>query len=386
MQNWTRERRQSFWIHLTFVLVPALSAVVAAFDLWATIFGSWLFSAPLVVAVEGVAGMGFYLKLRRIDSPFVTARHFIPVISISSLGYMLWWYLDSIGKPPSVAIGVTAFVVVLFGGLFVACIRKLEALVIDPLQAAEEKMEQDAEAVIAPLREHTVRAKKIRQMTEQVRELETPGFVMPPALALDDVRALLDEALPKLLPAPDDGRIARLLDRIEQNNKAQQALLEETGDLRERLAMASDLLEQVQADLKAERAVTGKLRAELETTRRQALDNTVPLTVKGPVTVDGPAIELVPMDGSANGSVNGHGGFTPRTEPTVVAPAHFDAQPTVAASVEDPPRTGVTVTTCEVCGLGSLDATEKGIAGRSKWKTAFNGRYACRTCREGYKA
>lgn len=42
---------------------------------------------------------------------------------------------------------------------------------------------------------------------------------------------------------------------------------------------------------------------------------------------------------------------------------------------------GATVMLCEVCGVGELDATEKGIAGRTVYKRKFGGKYACRDCR-----
>ncbi len=67
-----------------------------------------------------------------------------------------------------------------------------------------------------------------------------------------------------------------------------------------------------------------------------------------------------------------------------------EAQPLVLAeppmsngSYEPKPRQkGATVMLCEVCGVGELDATEKGIAGRASWKRKFGGKYACRECRD----
>lgn len=47
-----------------------------------------------------------------------------------------------------------------------------------------------------------------------------------------------------------------------------------------------------------------------------------------------------------------------------------------------PRQKGATVMLCEVCGVGELDATEKGIAGRTSWKRKFGGKYACRECRD----
>ena len=54
-------------------------------------------------------------------------------------------------------------------------------------------------------------------------------------------------------------------------------------------------------------------------------------------------------------------------------------KPAVSAKVL--PASG-SVMTCEVCGIGQMDATQKGIAGRSKWQNHFNGKYACESCRK----
>lgn len=39
-------------------------------------------------------------------------------------------------------------------------------------------------------------------------------------------------------------------------------------------------------------------------------------------------------------------------------------------------------TMCQVCGTNILTAQDKSIAGRTKWKTLFDGKYACKECRE----
>jgi len=62
----------------------------------------------------------------------------------------------------------------------------------------------------------------------------------------------------------------------------------------------------------------------------------------------------------------------PVAEPPLTNGSHESKQPR---------QKGATVMLCEVCGVGELDATEKGIAGRTVYKRKFGGKYACRDCR-----
>ena len=121
MENWSKNRRISLALHGGYALVPFLAALVAAVRLWGFVFGDWFFAIPLIFSLEGVAVTGFVMKLRGIDSPFVPARHVMPVFSLLTLTYELYVFL-LVQHPDNLPVvyGFTAAIVLLFGSLFVS--------------------------------------------------------------------------------------------------------------------------------------------------------------------------------------------------------------------------------------------------------------------------
>lgn len=173
MKNWTIRRKLSFWTHLIYVLIPTGAALVAAVNFWTFVFGEWYFSLPLIASLEVVAAIGFAFRLAKIDSPFVLARHFIPLFSVATLAYELGSWLMT-KHDPVVGGLLTAFIVGVFGTLFVKSFGVLERLIIDPVQAAEEKAHEQAQAILVPVAEHRARARVYREFTAQLREAELP--------------------------------------------------------------------------------------------------------------------------------------------------------------------------------------------------------------------
>ena len=171
MKKWAKKRKLTFWVHLFYVLVPALIALAAAVRLWTTIFGEWYFAVPLIVSLEGVAAVGFVFHLSRVESPFVNARHFIPYFSVATLGYELGAFLvDKHGW--ELGLPVTIFVTGVFGFLFIKSFGVLERLMIDPAEAAAEAAREQAEAILVPVAEHKARAAVYREFTLKLREAE----------------------------------------------------------------------------------------------------------------------------------------------------------------------------------------------------------------------
>lgn len=193
MTNWTTTRKWSFWVHLTYIVVPALAAIGAGFQLWSWVFGSWVFSVPLILCLEGVAALGFYFHLRRIDSPFVQARHFIPFYSVGTLGYELGAYLVGI-HGYEIGIPFTLFVVAVFGFLFVKSFGVLERLMIDPVEAAREKATELTQSILIPIEMHAARAEVFRDATVKIQAAEGRPAGQP-QLTLNDIRAAVLDVL-----------------------------------------------------------------------------------------------------------------------------------------------------------------------------------------------
>lgn len=171
MKNWSTRRKISFWVHLAYVLIPALAAIFAAVKLWDEIFGSLWVAIPLILCIEGVAFVGFVFKLMKVDSPFVPARHIIPLVSLVTLSYELGRFL--VGRHGwELGLGVTAFVVLIFGFLFVKSFGVIEGLIIDPVEAAAEKAEEQAQAIMVPVAEHKARSEVYRRFAAELRKAE----------------------------------------------------------------------------------------------------------------------------------------------------------------------------------------------------------------------
>jgi hypothetical protein len=171
MSKWTTRRKVSFLVHLLYILVPAVAALVASVDLWTTLFGSPWFAIPLIVCLEGVAAVGFVFHLMKVDSPFVHARHLVPAYSLVTLSYELGAFLVA-RNGLALGLGTTAFVVAVFGTLFVKSFGVLERIFIDPIQAARERATEQAQGILLPLAVHNAQREVFHQFTAEFREAE----------------------------------------------------------------------------------------------------------------------------------------------------------------------------------------------------------------------
>lgn len=193
MKNWTGRRKVAFWTHLIYILIPALAALVAAVRLWTFIFGEWYFAVPLILCLEGVAAIGFWFHLTKVDSPFVKARHFIPFFSVGTLGYELGAYL--VGKHGwELGVPFTVFVVGVFGFLFIKSFGVLERLMIDPVQAAAEKATELTRAILIPVEEHNARAAVFREATLRLQAADR-GQPVQSQITLEQIKYALGDVL-----------------------------------------------------------------------------------------------------------------------------------------------------------------------------------------------
>lgn len=137
MKQWTRARRLSFLIHVAFVAIPFLASSVSALLLWRALFNSWWLAMPMVVVIDVLALAGLVLFVARIPSPFVPLRRLLPFVSIVPLGRELYLLLEHNGG--LIAITVTVIVTIILTTIAWQCFSTIEALFIDPIEAARER-------------------------------------------------------------------------------------------------------------------------------------------------------------------------------------------------------------------------------------------------------
>jgi hypothetical protein len=137
MHHWTQKRKVSLAIHTTVVLIPFGFSTVSAAFFWQGLFNSWLIAAPMVLVIDVLALLGLVLFIAKIASPFVVLRHALPFISIVPLGLELFGLLQHNG--PLLAVPVTFIVTAILVAIAWQCFTTIEALFIDPIEAAREK-------------------------------------------------------------------------------------------------------------------------------------------------------------------------------------------------------------------------------------------------------
>ena len=137
MNQWTHARWASFVIHVVFVSVPFLASSISALLFWHSMFGDWLLAIPAVLVVDVLALTGLVLFIAGVPSPFVPLRRALPFVSIVPLGRELYLLLEHNGA--WTAIPVTILAVAVLTAIAWKCFDTIEALFIDPVQAAREK-------------------------------------------------------------------------------------------------------------------------------------------------------------------------------------------------------------------------------------------------------
>lgn len=137
MTHWTARRRASLAIHTAFVSVPFTISTVSALLFWRALFDSWWLAISMVVVVEVLALTGLVLHIARVPSPFTALRRLLPFISIIPLGRELYLLLahNALWVAWSVTGVATAILVVIAW----KCFTTIEALFIDPVEAAREQ-------------------------------------------------------------------------------------------------------------------------------------------------------------------------------------------------------------------------------------------------------
>jgi hypothetical protein len=151
-------------VHVLFVAVPFLASSVSALLFWRSLFGSWWLALPAVLVVDVLALMGLILSIARVPSPFQPLRHALPFVSIVPLGRELYVLLEHNG--PAIAVTVTILAIVVLTAIAWKCFNTIEALFIDPVDAARESA-----------REHM---NKLRTELAQLHEMNliVDGFMM----------------------------------------------------------------------------------------------------------------------------------------------------------------------------------------------------------------
>jgi len=144
MTHWTIKRKASFAIHVAVVLIPFGFSTVSALLFWHTLFASWWLAVPMVAIIDILALLGLALFIARIASPFVVLRHALPFISVVPLGLELHALLVHNGA--WVAVPVTMLVTVIMVTIAWQCFCTIEALFIDPVEAAREKAREQVSA------------------------------------------------------------------------------------------------------------------------------------------------------------------------------------------------------------------------------------------------
>lgn len=145
MKHWTNKRKISLAIHAGVVLVPFGFSTVSAALFWHTLFDSWLLAVPMVGVVDMLALLGLVLFITGIASPFVWLRHLLPFISIVPLGVELYGALGQNGEVVAIAVATVATLILV--GVAWQCFATIEALFIDPIEAAQEKARAQVSAL-----------------------------------------------------------------------------------------------------------------------------------------------------------------------------------------------------------------------------------------------
>ncbi len=175
MQHWTSRRKASLMVHVVIVLIPLIFGTISALLFWQRLFQSWLIAAPMVAVIDVLALLGLVLFICRIESPFVRLRHALPFVSIVPLGIELWKLLTPYNAP-WVTAAITVLTTAIFVGVAWRCYVVIERLFIDPVAAAAEQLQEQAELAR-------------QRMTQQVQALTTT------LAALTDMQMMAAEAV-----------------------------------------------------------------------------------------------------------------------------------------------------------------------------------------------
>lgn len=159
MNNWTRKRKASFWIHTIIVIVPFLFSTISAWLFWNDLFQSGVIASAMIVVVDALALTGLVLYISRIASPFHWLRHVLPFVSIVPLGIELYGVLLPNGQLLAVTVALLSTAIMVT--VAALCFRTIEHLFISPLDAAREKAEHDVQAL-------TLTMEQLRVVSEAV--------------------------------------------------------------------------------------------------------------------------------------------------------------------------------------------------------------------------
>ena len=198
MNQWTRVRWASFFVHVGFVSVPFLASSVSALLFWQSLFGSWWLAVPAVLVVDVLALTGLVLYIARIPSPFVPLRHALPFVSIVPLGRELYLLLEHNGIVTAAL--VTVLAVTVLTAIAWKCFDTIESLFVSPVTAAREKAREQLSLLTVELAQLTeknavvqdfVTAWQGQTVTATVKEeFDLPAFLnehfSKPAPALSD--------------------------------------------------------------------------------------------------------------------------------------------------------------------------------------------------------
>lgn len=159
MNNWTRKRKASFWIHTAIVIVPFLFSTISAWLFWNSLFQNGVIASAMIVVADVLALTGLVLYITRIASPFQVLRHALPFVSIVPLGVELYGVLKPNGQLLAVTVALLATAIMVT--VAALCFRTIEQLFIPPLDAAREKAEHDVQAL-------TLTMEQLRVVSEAV--------------------------------------------------------------------------------------------------------------------------------------------------------------------------------------------------------------------------
>lgn len=196
-QHWTNRRKASLIIHSAVVLIPLIFGTLSALLFWESLFKSWWIAVPMVAVIDVLALLGLVLFICRIESPFVHLRHALPFVSIVPLGIELWRLLT-----PHNDIWVTGVVTVLATAIMVGvawrCYVTIERLFVDPLTAAAEQMQEQADIAQQQM------TQQLRTVTTTLTALTAMEHMAANAIQEWSQRPLITIGVaPRELPAPD---------------------------------------------------------------------------------------------------------------------------------------------------------------------------------------
>ena len=138
MNQWTRWRWASFGIHGAIVSIPFVISAISAFLFWQRLFDSSLLAGVMVSVIDILALLGLVLHVVNIASPFQALRHLLPFVSIVPLGLEMHTLLQHNGA--TIAIVVSVLVTTILVVIAWQCFRTIEALFIDPVAVAVERV------------------------------------------------------------------------------------------------------------------------------------------------------------------------------------------------------------------------------------------------------